>query len=126
MSEGEVFTMVLRLTGRRDARIATAFVLFKNVDRNYPIRRVPDNVPGFAYKTGPKVWMDTTVVPQWLSEKRVLTALPHSRRILYVDNCIEHTNTAELLQADEGVNTEIRYFPPDAAYLIQPCDSFVI
>lgn len=125
VSGGEGFTMVVRLTGGRDARIAAPFMIFKNGDRNYPIRGVPDNVPGAAYRTGPKGWMDTTVMPQWLSEPRAITALPHRRRIMYVDNCSGHTATTDLIQATERINTELRYFPPNATHLIQPCDSFL-
>lgn len=126
VSGGEGYTMLVRLTGGRDARIAAPFMVFKNVGRHYPIRGVPDNVPGVAYRTGPKGWMDSIVMPQWLSETRVITALPHKRRILYVDNCSGHTQTAALADAAGRINTEIRYFPPNATHLIQPCDSFVI
>ena len=65
-------------------------------------------------------------MPQWLSEPRAITALPQRRPIMYVDNCSGHTTTTDLIQAMERINTELRYFPPNATHLIQPCDSFVI
>ena len=66
-------------------------------------------------------------MPQWLSERRIIRRLPHDRRrVLYVDNCSGHTNTMELEKACDGINTKIKYFPPNATHLVQPCDSFVI
>eukprot|EP00171_Calliarthron_tuberculosum_P003820 IDg3820t1 len=44
-------TMVVRLSGGRDARIEEPFFIFKNKDRSYPIRGVPDNVDGISYRT---------------------------------------------------------------------------
>ena len=126
VSGGEGCTMMVRLTGGRNARIAAPFMVFKNGDCNYPIRGVPDNVPGVAYRTGPEGWMDTTVMPQWLSEPRAITALTHRRRIIYMDNCSGHKTTTDLIQATERINIELRYFPPNATHLIQPCDRFVI
>ena len=37
VSRSEGFTMVMRLPGGRDARIAAPFMIFKNGYRNYPI-----------------------------------------------------------------------------------------
>lgn len=87
VSGGEGFTIGVRLTGGCYARVASPFMVFKNMDRNYPSRGVPHNVPGVAYRAGPEVWMDTMVILQWLSERRVFTALPNSRCILRVDSC---------------------------------------
>lgn len=54
--------MMVRLTRGRDYQIAEPFMLFKNLDRSYPRRRVPDTVPVVAYRTGPKCWMDGNVL----------------------------------------------------------------
>ena len=59
VSGGQGMTMVVRLSGGRGARIELPFRVFTNKNRNYPIRGVPDNIPGVAYRTGPKGWMDT-------------------------------------------------------------------
>lgn len=127
VSGGEGMTMVVRLSGGRNAKIENGFMVFKNQDRSYPIRGVPDDVEGVAYRTGPKGWMDTTVMPQWLRETRVIRGLPNNRRrVLFVDNCSGHVTTPRLCEAAEDINTEIRYFPKNATHLIQPCDSFVI
>ena len=126
VSGGEGFTMAVRLTGGRDAKIAPPFMIFKNKDRNYPIKNVPDDVPGVAYRTGPKGWMDRTVMPEWLSEKRIISKIRNGRRVLFVDNCSGHATTDELSSVCAAIDTEIRYFPPNTTHLVQPCDSFVI
>lgn len=127
VSAGEGMTMLVRVSGGRDGIIHPPFIVFTNKSRSYPIRGTPDDVPGVAYRTGPKGWIDTTVMPQWLSERRVIRPLPNGRRrILYLDNCSGHNDTPQLQQASSSINTEIRQFPPNCTHLIQPCDSFVI
>ena len=52
---GEGMTMVVRIGGGRNARIEEApFIGFKNSGRSYPIRGLPDNVPGISYRSGRK------------------------------------------------------------------------
>ena len=67
VSGGDGMTMVVRLSGGKDAKIQPPFMVFKNANRSYPIRSVPDNVSGVSYRSGPKGWMDTKVMPEWLS-----------------------------------------------------------
>lgn len=49
VSEGEGRTMVVRFSGGRDTSIKNCFMVFKNQDRRYPIRCVPDTIEGVAY-----------------------------------------------------------------------------
>lgn len=42
----EGITMMVRIRGGRDARIECPMLIFQNQNRSYPIRNVPDNVPG--------------------------------------------------------------------------------
>ena len=127
VSGGEGLTMVVRLSGGRDARVEPPFMAFMNKDRNYPIRGTPDDRPDVAYRTGPKGWMDMRVMPEWLSENRVISALPNGRRrVLLLDNCSGHNNTNALDIAIQKTRTCIRYFPASATHPIQPFDSFVI
>lgn len=58
VSCGESMTTVVRLSGGRDARIEMPFTIFTNRNRSYPIRGVPYNIPGVAYRSGPKGWME--------------------------------------------------------------------
>lgn len=126
-SGGEGMTMMVRLTGGRDGRVANPFMIFKNQDRSYPIRGVADDVPGVSYRTGPKGWIDKQVMVQWLREKRHISALPNdSNRVIFMDNCPGHAITDELRQALLEIRTELRFFPANATHLLQPADSFVI
>ena len=119
--------MVVRLSSGRDARVESPFMVFMNKDRNYPIRGTPDDRPDVAYRTGSKGWMDTRVMPEWLSENRVISALPNGRRrVLLLDKCRGHNNTNALDIATQKIRTCIRCFPANATHLIQACDSFVI
>lgn len=47
-------TIVVTLIGGIKSRIEPGFMVFKNKDRNYPIRGFLDDVNGAAYSTGPK------------------------------------------------------------------------
>lgn len=68
--------------------------MFKNDNRNFPIRGTPDNMSGVANRTGPKGLIDSTVMPQYLSKKIAILSLPNGgRRILLVDNCSGHLQT---------------------------------
>ena len=127
VSGSESLTMIVRLRDERDACIERPFLVFTNKNHSYRIRGTPDDVAGAAYRMGPKGWMDNQVVPQWLSKKRVIKPFDNGpRRILFVDNCSEHNETEAMRSSASRIRTEIRYFPPNARHLIQPCDSFVI
>ena len=127
VSGGESFTMMVRLSGGRDACIEPPFLVFTNKKRSYPIRGTPDDVAGVAYRTGPKGWMDTQVLSQWLSEERVIKPLDNGRRrILFVDNCSGHNETEAMRSSACSIRIETRYFAPNETHLIQTCDRFVI
>lgn len=62
-----------------------------------------------------------------MAEKKVIKSFPHGRkRITFVENCGGHGMSQYLEQALRACNTELRFFPPNAADLIQLADSFVI
>ena len=111
VSEGEGMNMLVRLSGGRDAKIKPPVMVFKNKNRNYPIRGTVDNIPGVAYRTGPKGWIDTTVLPPWLRERRVMWRHPNGRkRVLFLDNCSGHNQTEGQISTLLEINTELRYF----------------
>ena len=127
VSGAEGMKMIVRISGRRDARIEAPMRVFQNKKRSYPIQRVPDDVTGVSYRSGPKGWMDREVMPQWLRERKEIKALRHGRRrVLYMDNCSGHGETAAMLEALNEINTEVRFFPPNCKDLLLPADSFVI
>lgn len=51
---GDGTKMAVRLSGSRDAHIEPAVMIFKNRVWNYPVRGIPDTVPGVEYRTGPQ------------------------------------------------------------------------
>ena len=104
--------MMVRISGGRDAIVEAPFMIFQNANRSYPIQRVPDNLPGVSYRSGPKGGMDRTVFPQYLSGKKVIRPLPHGRkRILFVENCSGHGSSTNLATAFNSINTEVRFTP---------------
>lgn len=86
-SGGEGMVMFIGISGGRDARVDPLFVVFRKKARSYPVRIVPDDIPGVAYITSPNDWMDKTAMPQWFKEERVIRKLTHQRKKLwYIDN----------------------------------------
>ena len=126
-SAGEGMTMLVRLSGGPSARIEPPLMIFKNQNQSYPISCVPDDVPGIAYRTGPKGWMDTTIMQEWLKEPNVMKRLSRNRiRHLFIDNCSCHNLDEGIVSPAERIITTIKFFFPNATDLLQPCDSFVI
>lgn len=127
VSGGVGMTMVVRIRGGRHAAIEPAFMIFQNANRNYPINGIPDDIPGVAYRTGPKGWMDKQVLVEYLQERRVIWPDPLGRqRVLFMDNCGGHSETPEQLSALQQLNAVIRKLPKNATHLCQPCDSWII
>lgn len=54
-------TMKMMLGGGSRKRLEIPFMIFKNERCSYPIQRVPNNVPGDLYRSGPKEWMESRV-----------------------------------------------------------------
>ena len=127
VSGGERITMLLRISGGRDYKIEPPFLIFINSDRQYPIRGIPDDVPGVAYRTGPKGWMETSIFLEYFRDWRVIKPLHNNRkRVLFVDSCSGHNSTQNLEEALAEINPELHYFPEIFTHLLQPCDSFII
>ena len=129
VSGGEGMTMMVCISGGPSALIQAPMMIFTNKSRSYPImQQVPDNIPGVSYRSGPKGWNDKTVLfPQWLSEPRAYQGDPYGRlKVMYLDNCGGHNDSAALIASLHATNTRINYFPPCATDKVQPADSFVI
>ena len=102
-------------------------MIFQNESRNYPIRGIPDDVPGVAYRTGPKGWMDKQVMVKYLKERRVI--YPYSgghQRVLFTDNCGGHNESPKQQSALQQLNAVIRKLPKNLTHLRHPCDSCII
>ncbi|OWY97242.1 hypothetical protein PHMEG_00032280 [Phytophthora megakarya] len=120
-------TMVVLLLGGTSAKIGTPMMIFSNASCSYPIRGVPDKVPGVAYRTAQKGFMTSKVFAQWLGESRVIRRLPRQQKmIIWADNYSGHTLTEQANTELSRLNAEVRAFPANATHLVQPADSFVI
>ena len=119
VSGDEGMTMLVLLTGGRNSTIQPPFMTFKNDNSSYPIRGVPDDVPGVSYRTEPKGWMDSRMFGEWLSENRAVSIELHGRkRVLYIDNCSGHSLTDDVKAALRRKNIEVRFFPANATDLV--------
>lgn len=101
-------------------KIEAPSLVFQNKNRNYPISRVPDDVPNVSYRSGPNDWIDGIVFPQYIGEKKVIRALPHyQKRILRIKNCSGRNINESSEEACKRANTELRFFPPNSTRLKQ-------
>ena len=127
ISGDEGMTLMVTMGGGYDSSFLTPFLIFKNLNSSYPIRSVPDDIPGITYRSNAKAWMNSDMFVKWLSCDRVFKSLPNGRkRILFVDNCTAHNITTSVTEALEQSNTELHFLPPNTTDLLQPADSFVI
>lgn len=73
---GVGITMVVKVTGGVHGKIGIPLLIFQNAASSYPIRGVPDNVPGVCYRTAKKGFMTSELVPHYYREDRVSFADP--------------------------------------------------
>lgn len=127
VSDGDPITMMVRFTGGKNASIQPCMLIFKNQNRSYPIRGIPDNVPGVCYRSSPKGWMDRETRIEWLSEPRALPRLPYGNtRTLFVDNCSSHSGVESRDSILQLSKTKVRTLVKNATDKVQAADSFVI
>lgn len=127
VSGGEGMTMVVRISGGPSARVHPPLMIFMNAAGNYPIHGVPDKTPGVCYRSSKKGWMTQKLFREYLKEKRAIRADPHGRKkTIYLDNCSGHLEANECEAELDGINSTLKFFPPNATDLCQPADSFVI
>eukprot|EP00737_Agarophyton_chilense_P003809 gb/GEZJ01004563.1/.p1 GENE.gb/GEZJ01004563.1/~~gb/GEZJ01004563.1/.p1 ORF type:complete len:146 (-),score=13.63 gb/GEZJ01004563.1/:648-1085(-) len=61
VSGDDGITMMVLMSGGASAALGTPLLIFKNADKNYPIRSLANEVLGMVYRTGPKARMDKQV-----------------------------------------------------------------
>lgn len=125
-SGGEGITMLVRLRGGQAATAQPSFLIFINNDRNYPIRGFPDNISAVPYRGGPKDWMVSTNMLEFLNEERTIKALPDGKmRTIFTFYCSSHIMNEDV-NAAEAILTTLRYVPTNTTELNQSCGSFFI
>lgn len=107
--------------------VSAVEMVFMNKDRQYPIRGIRDTVEWLYYRTGPKVLMDTNVIPQWISERRVFKRASKNPGVVFnfSTNSIDTATTRFFKTMLREINTEVMYFPPNPTHLFQSCNTFV-
>ena len=131
VSGGVGMTMVVRLTGGPSSKICAPFMIFQNDNSSYPIRGVPDNVPGVSYRTAKKGFMTSSVWCQWLGEPRAQQRrhpaihMP-GNQVIFVDNFGGHNDSPAIQSQLIETRAVIRKLVACASDKVQPCDSFVI
>ncbi|KAL3691779.1 hypothetical protein R1sor_005430 [Riccia sorocarpa] len=127
VSGGVSMTMVVKVTGGRSAKICSPLMIFQNDNCSYPIRGVPDNIPGVSYRTTRKSFMTNACLLEYYNEKRASWADPSGgTKIQWLDNVSSHNMMPETEEALKNIRTEVPYLPTNSTHLTQPCDTFVI
>ena len=131
VSGDEGISMVLRMSGGEHSRLTCPMLIFKNKSRSYPIRNVPDDVPGVTYRSAPKGFMDRLLFTQWLQEPRCNPSDMMKRpTYLFLDNFSGHGFCGDDGETHGDVLTEksitMCFLPPNTIDMLQPLDSFVI
>lgn len=115
------------IRGGQHGRIEALFSIFKNQNRSYPIRHVPDTVSGVWYRTRVRGWVKAAVFGDYFRERRVTAPRANERtRILYEDNCSGHRNTEEFQEALKVSNTVLSKFTVNATDKVQAADQCII
>ena len=127
VSGSEGVTVVLRVTGGSNSKLASPFFIFRNRLESYSMNGSLDNDPSVSYRTQKNGWMDSTRFVQWLRERRAIGSLPENEhRVLFLDNYSGHNMNDAVQTALSEINTSLRYFPANAIYLCQPLGSLLI
>jgi hypothetical protein len=115
VSGGMGMTLMIRLTGGPHARICNPCVIFQNASESYPIRGVPDDVPGVCYRTTKKGFITQKLWAQYLQEPRAHyrghVADRSKQRVIFVDNFNSHHDdgNGNMHAALESSNATLRY-----------------
>jgi hypothetical protein len=126
VSGGQGMTMMVRISDGKGAIVWQPFLVFQNVSRSYPMKGLPGDVPGVAFRTQPKGWVDGKVFAEYFNESRMFMRDRRGlKQVLYVENSTSHVLTDAVEAALTRLNVEIRKLPRNSMHITQPCDSFV-
>jgi len=65
-------------------------MIFKDQNSSYPIARLPDNIPGFFYRTSGKGRINSELYVQYFKERGIFGLSGRRYRIIFMDNCSAH------------------------------------
>lgn len=111
----------------KDEIIQPPFMVLNNMDRNYPMCGIPDDLPDVSYRTGPNDWVSHRVRIESANNNLSLPPLSYGRpHVLFMDKCSIHGLTSGIQEVLSRKHTDIRFLPENSNHLLQPADSFVI
>lgn len=117
-------TMLVRVSGGKDAKVGAPVMIFQDAERTYPIPGVADDVPDVCYRTSPTGWVDTAVLASCFGEGSGISSLPDGRkRVIFMEPSTWLPFAKELAKPLDGSNTELRFFPRNGGGLMQPVDT---
>jgi hypothetical protein len=125
VSGGMDMMMLVRLTGGPGATICAPFMIFKNYRGSYPIRIVPENVPGVSYRTSAKGFMTQNVWLEWLNEPRAQRRNAQAcnvpgKRVIFVDNYGGRYDSAKMQDHLDSMRASICKLVACAIDKVQP------
>lgn len=126
-TEGVTIALTI-IGGDKSAHVGAPMLIFKNKERSYPMRGVPDNVEGATYRTQAKAWMDGGIFKEYLHDQRTWGSASTTDpvvRDLWLDNASAHEYT-DIDEHLSQLKTRRRMFPANTTDRLQPCDRFVI
>lgn len=86
-SGSEGISMFFCIIGAANGIIEPPLMIFINKNRNYPMRKIPNNILCVAYRTVPKQWMKSINMTERLLQSRVIKSFPNAKlHHLYIDN----------------------------------------
>jgi len=108
-------TVMVMLGGGPQSWLEIPFMLFQNQLSAYPIKGVPDSIPGVCYRPGPRGWMERRVFLDWLKDPRAVRKLQNDKkRVIFMVNASGHAVTDDVKDALSSINAEIRFLPRNA------------
>jgi hypothetical protein len=69
---GQGMTIIVQISIGKGAVVWQPLLVSQNVSRFYPMKAVPEDVPGVVYRTQPKDPVDGKVFAEYLNESRML------------------------------------------------------
>jgi hypothetical protein len=127
VSGGEAMTMVVRVTGEVRAKIMAPMIIFTNAGGAYPIRGVPNNMPGVTYQSSQRGWMSMDIFSQYFDDPIAYQGDRFNhRKQVWVDNSSTHNPSEQLQRVLHAKNTEVCYLSACSTSLCQPADQFII
>lgn len=121
MQGARPMTMLLTITGGKDAKVLKPFVVFQDPQRKYPLQGVPDDNQEVTYRTSPSGWVDPQVLASFFEGNTVLGG-PNEKPLLFLEPSIWLPFERQLPTAMKDANLDLRYLPKHSAGVLQPME----